>query len=213
VEKIQQLRQLLAERFPAAARTRSGVVPTGAGPVDEALGGGLPAGLLTELVCAAPSGGGQLVLSLALKAVREERRRAALIDVREGFDPQGLEGQCLRHLVWVRCREVLRALQAAELAIRDGNFALVALDLRGVARAEFRRVPPTAWYRLQRAAEPGEAAVLVMTSEAVVAAAAERLVLERSFPLAAMGEERERLAQELHVTVSRHASHRLELTG
>ncbi|MGH7995275.1 MAG: hypothetical protein ACREFX_02880, partial [Opitutaceae bacterium] len=96
------LRRMLAERFPEAGRTRAGELPTGVRALDEALGGGLPAGRLTELVSAAP--GGQFVLARVLASARALRVRAALVDAGEGFDPQALEGQCLRHLVWVRCR-------------------------------------------------------------------------------------------------------------
>lgn len=207
------LRRMLAERFPESGRTRSGELPTGVARIDEALGGGLPAGRLTELVSVGPSSGGQSVLAAALASARARRARAALVDAGEGFDPQALEDQCLRHLVWVRCRPILRALQAAEILVRDGNFALVALDLRGTAGADWRRVPATAWYRLQRAAEPGEAAVLVQTGEPRVPSAAYRLILDRGLGLGAMGEPREEIAARLEPALARDAAHRLRRAG
>lgn len=205
---------MLAERFPESARTRTGGLPSGVAGIDALLGGGFPAGRLTEIVSAVPSGGGQLVLARALASARAGRVRAALVDAGLGFDPQSLEGDCcLRHLVWVKCRAPLRALQAAEMLVRDGNFALVALDMRGVAPREWRRVPPTAWYRLQRAAEPGEAAVLVQSDEPRVASAACRISLERSLGLAEMAQPRAGLADKIEAVLVRGGEQRLRQAG
>jgi len=210
---LQSLRQLLAARFPPAARTRAGGLPTGVPGVDDALGGGLPAGLLTELVSAAPSSGGQLVFAQILAAARAQRRRVALVDGADAFEPAGWDDDGLRHLVWVRCRQLALALPAAEIFVRDGNFGLVALDLRGAGAAERRRVPAAAWYRLQRAAEQGEAAVLVQTTEPTVPAVLHRLILEKSLPLSAQTELRADVLAALAPAVARHAPAREALAG
>lgn len=210
---LQSLRQLLAARFPPAPRTRAGGLPTGVPGLDRALGGALPAGLLTELVSAAPSSGGQLVFAQILAAARAQRRRVALVDAADAFDAAGCETDGLRHLVWVRCRQLLTALQAAELLVRDGNFGLVALDLRGVCRAEQRRVPAAAWYRLQRAAEPGEAAVLVQTTAPTVPAVPYRIILDKSLPLSAQAEVRAAVVAALAPAVARQAPLREALAG
>jgi hypothetical protein len=210
---LQSLRQLLAERFPASARTRAGGLATGVPGIDGALGGGLPAGLLTELVSAAPSSGGQLVLASALASARAQRRRVALVDGTDAFDPAALEGDSLRHLVWVRCRQLLLALAVAEIFVRDGNFSLVALDLRGASAAEQRRLPAAAWHRLQRAAEQGGAAILVHTTQPTVPAVAHRLILEKSLPLSAQLTVRAEVAAALFPAVARQAPLREALAG
>jgi hypothetical protein len=210
---LHSLRQLLAERFPPAPRTRTGGLATGVPGVDRALGGGLPAGLLTELVSAAPSSGGQLVFTQALAAARAQRRRVALVDGADAFDPAAFAADDLRHLVWVRCRQLGLALAAAELLVRDGNFGLVALDLRGASRAEQRRLAAAAWYRLQRAAEQGEAAVLVQTTEPTVPAVAHRLLLEQSLPLAGQAQGRAELLAALAPVIARQAAAREALAG
>ena len=127
------LRALLAGRFPEKARRSDHGVPTGVPAVDDALGGGLPAGRLTELVSAAPSSGGQTVLARLLVATRAARVRVALVDGADGFAPEAVPADALRHLVWVRGRDLADAMAAADLLVRDGNYAVLVLDLRGCA--------------------------------------------------------------------------------
>ena len=182
---LQTLRQLLAERFPQAPRAPRGSHPTGIGGIDAALGGGLPAGRLTELVSAQPSSGAQSVLSRLLSETRVARERVALVDGSDAFDPSAVPPDCLRHLVWVRCRDCGHALAAADILLRDGNYAVVVLDLRGLDERALRRTPPSVWHRLQRAAEAGGAAVLVQTQSPLAPAMPARLVLEERMPLSA----------------------------
>ncbi len=57
------LRSLVAARFPQKTRRQGLAGPTGVPALDLALGDGLPASQLTELVSSAPSSGAQLVLA------------------------------------------------------------------------------------------------------------------------------------------------------
>ena len=201
------LRSLLAARFPEDVRKSRGGVPTGVAAVDEALGGGLPAGRLTELVAQAPSSGGQLVLARLLAATRAARQRVALVDGADQFAPEAVPPDQLRHLVWVRCRRPADALAAADLLVRDGNYGVLVLDLRGLAARALRRQPATAWYRLQRAAEGGTAAVLVLTSFSLVPAVPWRLALHHPLALAHARAPRANLAAGLAVEIARgHAA-------
>src|SRR5690606_35453100 len=84
--QILALRQMLAERFPSAQRVAGRVLATGLRGLDEPAGGGLPLGAVTELVCAAPSCGGQLVLGQLLAVTRAQRLRVALVDGTDAFD-------------------------------------------------------------------------------------------------------------------------------
>src|SRR5690349_7709519 len=117
-EKLASLRHLLAERFPSVSRTMGRVLPTGIASCDK-VAGGLPLGAITELVCAAPSSGGQLFTGQLLAATRAERLRVALVDGTDGFDPSSYPTDHLAHLIWVRCRNVAEALQATDLLARD----------------------------------------------------------------------------------------------
>jgi hypothetical protein len=204
---VQSLRQLLAARFPAAAVAGAGVLATGLPVLDEATGGGLPRGALTEVVCAAPSCGGQLLLGQLLVSARAGRERAALVDAGDTFDPGGMGSAALAHLVWVRVPAgdgaAAAALAATDALARDGNLGLVALDGRALGSAALRRLPATVWYRLQRAVEPAGLVLAVFTVAPAVASARLRLRLAASHSLAALEAPRPQLVAALAPLVER----------
>ena len=206
-ESLAALRRLLAERFPPAAPRFAAVLPTGAPAIDGLTGGGLPAGEITEVVAPAPSSGGQLLMLSLLAATRARRARAALVDGLDAFDPQSHEPSSLQHLIWVRCRTLDEALHATDLLVRDANFALVVVDLRGFTLSALRGMPATTWYRWQRAVERTDLALVVLTTMALVGSAQLRLYLAGTFQLAAFDEEQARLAFRLPVEVQRRRLH------
>ena len=191
-------RQLDARHRSGTAHGGEEAVATGLGGVDDALGGGLPRGALTELVFTAPSSGGQLVLLHLLQAARRLHRFLGFVDGADGFDPQTIEPHgLLRHLLWVRCTGAAAAIQAADLIARDTNFALLALDLRGCAARDLRRTPSTVWYRLQRVLEPTSTALVVLTPQRLVPAARARLVFSRPLPLTCLTMEQAAIGEQL----------------
>ena len=206
---LSALRSLVAARFPTTARQHGAGIPTGVAALDEALGGGLPAGKLTELVSETASSGGQLVLTRLLLTTRAARQRVALVDGADGFAPEAVPTDALRHLVWVRAHNLDEALAAADVLARDGNYAVVVLDLRGIAERVLRRTPSPAWHRMHRAAENRPAAILVQTPFALVPAVPWRLTLRATASLA-LGQRRRpqaELAAELTVELVRgHAA-------
>jgi hypothetical protein len=179
------------------------VLATQVAAVDEALGGGLPVGVVTELLCPAASCGGQLFLAHLLACARAARQRVALIDACDVFDPISHPPDLYRHLVWVRCAGVSAALQVTDLIVRDENFGLVVLDLKHADARELRRTPSTTWYRLQRAVEPASLVLVVITSHAIVPSAQLRLELTQSFTAAAWMHDRAQLAEKLAPVVQR----------
>jgi hypothetical protein len=178
---ITELRALLAERFPGAATRHGAFFSTGVGPLDEALGGGLRKGVLTEISTPADGAGCLTVMNAVLEASGRERRPVALIDGGDGFDPQPVDGDALAHLLWVRCRGVAEFLKAADLVLRDGNLPLVMLDLRGGAWGELKRIPATMWYRLQRIVAQSAVACLVATPWFMVSSAHYRVEMRGRF--------------------------------
>jgi hypothetical protein len=213
-QTVSALRSLLAARFPEKSRRHACGVPAGVRSLDEALGGGLPSGSLTELVSAVPSGGGQTVVARLLASTHLARQRIALIDGSDGFAPEAVPADLLRHLVWVRCRGPAEALAVADILVRDGNYAAIVLDLRGCPERILRRTPASTWYRLQRAAEGGSVAVLVQTESPIVPAVPWRLVLDTPFSTAHASEPREAVADHLDIRTDRsHAQAPEELAG
>ena len=107
-----------------------------AGHLDAALGGGLARGQLHEIV--APAGaGGTALLRACLAAATQAGELCALVDPADSFDPRQ-PGIDLRRLLWVRPRDPVQALRAAEIAL-EARFALVALDLGDLPRAKARK--------------------------------------------------------------------------
>jgi hypothetical protein len=181
--KIVDLRKLLAERFPQAPAQSQALFATGLAPLDEATGGGLPKGGITDLTSPHLSAGSAFIILRLLQRAHEGRHFLALIDGRDSFDPEPLGNKRLRNLLWVRCRQTLEAVKAADLLLRDGNFPLVILDLVLNAPAELRKIPQSSWYRLQRLAEPSPTAFLILTRRSMIGSAQLKLVLENNWRL------------------------------
>ena len=180
---IVDLRNLLAERSPKPRTTWAGRLATGLPALDEAIGGGLPKGAITELTSPNISAGSAPLISPLLQTAHRERYFIALVDGRDSFDPQPLGNERLRHLLWVRCTKAFDAVKAADLLLRDGNFPLVILDLVLNAVDELRKIPQTSWYRLQRLAEPMPMAFLVLTRRSMISSAQLKLVLDHNWEL------------------------------
>lgn len=206
-EQIARLRQQLAARFPAAQRTSGRALATDIPAIDEPTGGGLPLSAVTEIACRAPSCGAHLLLQQLLLITRKERRRIALVDSADSFDPGSCASDSLTHLLWVRLTDTALALQAADLLARDANLGLVVLDLRHAPEADLRRIPAPQWYRLQRAIEPTDSALIVFTPRPSVASAQLRLELGQSFPPSAFNRERPSLIASLSPVVQRQRVH------
>lgn len=197
------LRHLLAERFPTLPKSAGRVLPTGIAALDAATGG-LPLSAVTEIVCQAPSCGGQLFLGQLLTVTRAASLRVALIDGHDAFDPASFPADTLAHLVWVRCRTFTEALRTTDFLARDANLALVVLDLRRAPEADWRRTPATTWHRLQRAATDASLALVVITPRPAVPSARLRLILSTPHDLSALSTPRPTLATTLAPTLQRH---------
>lgn len=180
--KIIELRQWLAKRLPRArlgaapARTAPDTVPTGLGPVDDALGGGLPKGAFTELVAPGEGSGSAQFVHALLRHTAAAGRFLTLVDGADSLDVDALEPEALAHLLWIRCRSTTEALQTTDLLLRDRNIGLVVLDLKLNPAHELRRVQGTVWYRLGRLMEQQGGTVLVVTPHPLVSGAAARIV-------------------------------------
>lgn len=210
---VASLRALLAARFPERTRKSAGAIATGVRAIDEALGGGLPAGRLTELVSAAPGTGGQTVVAELLRTTRRARQRVALIDGANGFVAEDVPPDTLRHLVWVRAHNANEAFAAADILVRDGNYAVVIVDLRGISERTLLKTPATTWHRLRHATEDSPSAVLVQTTTGLVPTVPCRLLLQETIPLARRRTPRAVLADAIAVEIERARFDQLERTA
>ena len=132
-------------------------LPTGLPLLDEALGGGLPRGRITEL--AGPRSTGRTSLACAIAAhATAKGETIAWIDPADALDPDAAAkaGITLAQTLWVRPRSTEDALRAAEIVLGAGGFGLVVLDTDSTRSGAGR------WPRLARAAERTRATLLVV---------------------------------------------------
>src|ERR1041385_3897962 len=200
-DSIVDLRKLLAERFPHEPAPAGGRLNTGLDCLDQTIGGGLSQNALTELIRPRKSAGSASLIQALLQSAYRDRYFIALVDGRDSFDPEPLDNDCLRHLLWVRCGKALETIKAADLLLRDGNFPLVIVDLILNPPEELRKIPQTSWYRLQRLVESVPTACLVLTRQSMVASAQLKIVLENSWTLNSL--ERENTISRLRFRIQR----------
>jgi len=146
------------------AQDRARLAPSGVASLDDALGGGLRRGHLSDIAGAASSGRTTLVVR-ALAAATARGEAAALVDTCDTFDPASAaaQGVDLSHLLWVRLSgDAAQALKACSLVLQAGGFGLAVFDLADVAPAALRRLPATTWMRLARLIEGSDTAALLV---------------------------------------------------
>ncbi len=197
--KIIDLRNLLAIRFPQAPLLVGTRLVTGLTFFDQSIGGGLPKGAITELISPRGSAGSASLVHAFIHGAYRDRYFVALIDGRDSFDPCALNNAILHQLLWVRCTKALEAVKAADLLLRDGNFALVIVDLILNSPEELRKIPQTTWYRLQRLVESVPTACLALTRYEMVSSAQLKIVLENSWNL----ETEQNAISQLRIVVKR----------
>jgi recombination protein RecA len=144
-------------------------VATDLARLDDALGGGLPRGQLSEIVGARSSGRTALLLQLLAAATRRGEI-AALVDTFDRLDvPSAAAAEIdLDRLLWIRGearsadRAVERGLKALNLVLQAGGFGVVAIDLADAPPAAVRGMPFTTWLRVQRTIEGSETACVIV---------------------------------------------------
>lgn len=140
--------------------------------LDEALGGGLPRGQLSEIVGARSSGRTALLLQVLAAATRRGEI-AALVDPFDRLDVASAAAAAidLDRLLWIRGdaggadRAVERGLKALNLVLQAGGFGMVAIDLADAPASALRGLPFTTWLRVQRTIEGSDTACVIVASQ------------------------------------------------
>jgi hypothetical protein len=136
------LRELLArppERLPGDA-----VLATGLASLDEVLAGGFPRGSIVTLEGPPSSGASALAARLLAQATREGL--GALVQSEGRLSALGLAaaGVRLERLAIVTAEEPLGIVRAADILVRSGSFAVVAIPLP----RRVRGIGASVWHRL-----------------------------------------------------------------
>ena len=164
--KIEHAATELDRRLLARELADAPVLATGLDPLDRCLpGGGLPHGV-TEVIGGCASG--KLTLAFALLARALERgERAALIDPEATAIPDVWRWPALERLLVVRGGGIRSALSAADALLKTGAFALVVLDLPGLAQDRSGprpRTPPAgAFLRLAHTARAAHTPMVLVS--------------------------------------------------
>ncbi|MBJ21971.1 MAG: hypothetical protein GY910_19585 [bacterium] len=162
---------------------------TGLPALDARLGGGFPAGRLSEICGASFSDRSSGRTSLALCLLAEALSQgvlAAWVDLADAFDPnsatetilaRGGEEEDLDHLLWVRARSEEEALRSCDRLLQTEGFKLIVFDLFQPENPQKTRIKDVTWLRLARLAVGTRTTLVVLSNEPMTGSRAE-LVLE-----------------------------------
>jgi len=149
--------------FKLYVRSDPELLPTGISGLDTVLGG-IPRGAVTDIFGPTSSGRTSLLLALiAQMTAREEF--CAVVDASDAFYPTSAAaaGVALERLLCIRTAgNAEHALKATDLLLQAGGFGIVAMDLGDIAPETARRISLASWYRLRRAVENTQTALVVI---------------------------------------------------
>lgn len=130
---------------------------------------GLPRGAISEIYGRNTSGKTAFVHNF-LAISTQNGEFCALIDAQNAFDPaSAAAGKAdLRRILWVRCRDAIQALKAADLILHGGGWGVVVLDLGDIRPEMMSKLPISYWHRFRRAVENTPAALVVVEREPFV---------------------------------------------
>jgi recombination protein RecA len=173
------------------------VAPLAVDALDRGLAGGLPRGHVSEVVGPASSGRTGLVWAALTAATRRGETVALIDTFDRFDPPTAAaSGMVLPRLLWVRGQAVSktavaidpawlpgvravngpgtfvervidRAIKSLNLVVQSGVCTLVAIDLIDVPAQALRRLPASTWYRIERAIEGSDTAVVILAAQPV----------------------------------------------
>jgi len=192
-ELLDDLGELLQRGDTQQAETDAHFQASDLPEIDALLGGGFPAGYLSEVTGPASSGRTSLLLALLARATRSGAC-VAMVDRADAFDPPSAaaRGVVLDHVLWVRAEDWRAALRATECLLETDGFPLVVLDWASAGKERKERtgsrsrrgrgareaqIPEAAWLRLTRLAARQQSTLLLLSNERIAGSRA-AVVLE-----------------------------------
>jgi hypothetical protein len=167
----------------------------------------LPKGGIAELVAENNSSGSALIIGSLLEQIADADQVLTLVDGCDSFNPQGFTNAALSRLLWIRCHDASQALKAADIVLRDRNLSFALLDLQMNPVVQFRKIPSSVWYRLQRIVAATRTSLLVVTPRPMVGSAQVRMNLQSRFGSDALQKTKAELSSELNIEISRNRLH------
>ena len=183
------------------------VAPLDIDALDSGLAGGLPRGQVSEVVGPASSGRTSVAWAALAAATRRGESVALIDTFDRFDPPTAHAcGIDLSRLLWVRGQAVSktsgaidpawlpgvravngpgtfvervidRALKSLNLVVQSGVSTLVVIDLIDVPANALRRLPASTWFRIERAIEGSDTAVLIVAAQPVARSAGGRSIV------------------------------------
>lgn len=183
------------------------VSPLDVEALDRGLAGGLPRGQVSEVVGPASSGRTGLVWAALAAATRRGETVALIDTFDRFDPPTAAAcGLVLPRLLWVRGQAVSktavaidpawlpgvravngpgtfvervidRAIKSLNLVVQSGVCTLVAIDLIDVPAQALRRLPASTWFRIERAIEGSDTAVVILAAQSVARSSGGRSIV------------------------------------
>lgn len=197
-----QLRARLQGNGSLPSQAAETVLPLGIPAVDGVVGG-LPAGALTELVQTPECMGSGLLVEALMRVARQKQGYLSLLDAHNRFDPESVDPALHPHLLWVRCKQFEKALEAADILLRDPNFRFHVLDLQGAPIHQLKRLPSHIWYRFQRLLRQNGSVLLCITPKGFIPSAQLRLQCSHLADIEQLDQPRSRLLTDLQIELDR----------
>ncbi len=183
------------------------VSPLDVEALDRGLAGGLPRGQVSEVVGPASSGRTGLVWAALAAATRRGESVALIDTFDRFDPPTAAAcGIVLPRLLWVRGQAVSktavaidpawlpgvravngpgtfvervidRAIKSLNLVVQSGVCMLVVIDLIDVPATALRRLPASTWFRIERAIEGSDTAVVILAAQPVARSSGGRSIV------------------------------------
>lgn len=198
-----KLDRTLTSTLPERLGTEA-VAAFGTDTLDRALSGGVPRGQVSEVVGPASSGRTSLAWAALASATLRGESVALIDTFDRFDPPTAHAcGITLSRLLWVRGQAVSktavaidpawlpgvravsgpgtfmervidRAIKALNLVVQSGVCTLVVIDLVDVPATALRRLPASTWFRIERAIEGSDTAVLILAAQPIARSAGGR---------------------------------------